>query len=286
MSQEYTDNVVDLADAFQGRKPEITLGLIVAGRNELCAASRWLFSHIPPSLLQNRNEPIKVAVNGSECGGKKIIPDAVREYFFTWDQDFEGRAEYDEYIDTPNLSFAFVNANWHPSKFGSPVLRAQQSNAMVVKTTLDQMDNGGIVFIHNALQPIDWADIQIDLRSELDVKYNVADPSYRDDLREKLRAVPHKGATPGGDGIQRLIRVKIFNKELAENPSMQSLVRKFEAHEPAFRSVIENDHEVLDGEAQECDFVVFDPKDFKPVFHELTSDPAHWKNAPPKVKYN
>ena len=237
-------------------------------------------------MLQNRTEPIKVAVNGSECGGKKIIPDAVREYFFTWDKDFEGRAEYDEYIDTPSLSFVFVNANWNPSKFGSPLLREQKSNSMVVKTTLDQMDNGGIVFIHNALQPIDWADIQIDLRSEMDVKYNIASPGYRDELREKLMTVPHKQPSPGGDGIQRLIRVKIHNKELASNPLMQSLIRKFETHQPAFRSAIENDHEVLSGYAQECDFVIFDPKEFKPVFHELTSDPASWKNAPPKVKYS
>lgn len=275
-----------IAQAFTNTDGTVTMGLIVAGRNELCALSRWFFSHLPTELLQIPGFPVKVAVNGSECGGKKIIPDAVREYFFTWDKEFEGRGEYDEYVDTPDLSFAFVNANWNPSKFSKQELRSQNGNTAVVNEVLRSRNNGGIVFIHNALQPLDWADIKIDLRSEPDIKYNVFDPSYRDELRDKISKVPHKPKSAGGDGVQRLVRITISNELIANAPRMQKLLETFFEQKPVFRSVIENDRDLLSGHAEETDFVPFDPEIFKPRVHHLTSDPSSWRNAPPKVKYS
>ncbi len=257
-----------------------TIGFMAGGRNEVCAITRWLMSYIDPEFLNDPDSPIKIAVNGTQKGGKKIIPDAAREYFYTWEQPFTGRGEYDEYIDTPSLSFAFINVSWPSSEFSRPTLREFNSRDTLTEAFLAGQKNGGIAFIHNSLVPRDWADIEIELRDELDILYNTGDPSYRDELRVKLTRVSNRESEPGTDGIRRLLRITINSDRLLNNPSIQNALSRFDRNEPVFESAIEDDDLINDVEAVITPFIIFDHTKFKPRLHPLASPPSTWHNAP------
>lgn len=136
--------------AGQGQEAQFTV--LTDTYNALFSFGHILADALPESVLQDAENPLQIAVTGRAGGGKKIIPDAVRERLFEGKASLSGRLEFDERWfgrqKGRDLEVDFLNARW---KFG------YSNSKLKLLPTKDKIEafikgreKGGVTFIHNS----------------------------------------------------------------------------------------------------------------------------------------
>ncbi len=115
--------------------------------------SRLLAAGLSPDVMADKHDPLVISVRGSIGSGKKIIPDAMREYFLgtTALGETTGRPGYDEFwrgqVRGQQVEFAYIDAAWQ-SGYSHPELASPYIHH-VRETFMSMREHGGIAFVHN-----------------------------------------------------------------------------------------------------------------------------------------
>lgn len=129
------------------------IAFITNSREDLFRVSRLLAAGMSPDVMADKHDPLVISVRGSIGSGKKIFPDAMREYFLgsTALGETTGRPGYDEFwrgqVRGQQVEFAYIDAAWQSGysnpEFVSPYIHHVREAFMAVR------EHGGIAFVHN-----------------------------------------------------------------------------------------------------------------------------------------
>lgn len=129
------------------------IAFITNSRQEIFFMARLLSAGLSPDIMADKHDPLVISVRGSIGSGKKIIPDAMREYFLgtTALSQVTGRPGYDEFwrgqVRGQQVEFAYIDAAWQSGysheEFSSPYIHHVREAFMAVR------QHGGIAFVHN-----------------------------------------------------------------------------------------------------------------------------------------
>lgn len=129
------------------------IAFITQSRQEVFFMSRLIAAGLTPDVMAEKHDPLLVSVRGSIGSGKKIIPDAMREYFLgtTALGEITGRPGYDEFwrgqVRGQQVEFSYIDAAWQ-SGYSNPDF-ASHSTHLVRQAFMDVREHGGVAFIHN-----------------------------------------------------------------------------------------------------------------------------------------
>jgi hypothetical protein len=173
----------------------VTYGVFTISRQDIVDLSRAIARCIPLSFMAERSAPVRIAVQGSYCSGKKIIADYGRsEVFGITDETLKfggdlahhnicasafnesatltsyGHDEHDEYVygacgkAKQMLEVSFINLAWAAGY--SKAIPHKVSDADKLTAHLAQRSHGGITYMHNCVSFITQPDITVHIESE------------------------------------------------------------------------------------------------------------------------
>ena len=211
------------------------IAFITKSRDELFRVSRLLAAGMSNDIMADKHDPLVISVRGSIGSGKKIIPDAMREYFLSTTAlgEITGRPGYDEFwrgqVRGQQVEFAYIDAAWQSGysnpEFVSPYIHHVREAFMAVR------EHGGIAFIHNdytlALNRGAGMEIWIE-------KQGVPNPdgnrprSPESPLSKQFRIA--NSQNEGNDWI-RYVEVEIADKRLLESAKFGDVLDKLRKHQ-------------------------------------------------------
>jgi len=187
------------------------VAFLTTEREHLFEMTRVLVRGMDLALFADPANPVQVVVNGSSSCGKKIIPDAAREVFFTdANVSFAGTPEYDEYWRGPCPSgqtgeIDFINNAWHGG-YSQPFSRQKPWMDF-----LKQRQYGGINFVHN-VTPYSYG------LAGLDIYLSDYATSKLEEESSFLQAAFHRC----GKAWKRYVVITVLDPRLQTSPSFQT----------------------------------------------------------------
>ncbi|HRI76757.1 MAG TPA: hypothetical protein PLX33_07195 [Alphaproteobacteria bacterium] len=132
-------------------------------RDHIVQVMEKLALALPPSVLEDAQNPLLVSVKGARCIGKSLIPAVFRETLLGASPQLEGRAEFDERwkgagTNGRSLEVGFVNIIWPFMDMSDslkelyPKDKIRPSKQDVADAYLSQREHGGVTFVSYAEQ--------------------------------------------------------------------------------------------------------------------------------------
>ncbi|MBW7909857.1 MAG: hypothetical protein H3C49_01075 [Alphaproteobacteria bacterium] len=132
-------------------------------RDHIVQVMEKLALALPPSVLEDAQNPLLVSVKGARCIGKSLIPAVFRETLLGASPQLEGRAEFDERWKGAGtngrlLEVGFVNIIWPFMDMSDslkelyPKDKIRPSKQDVADAYLSQREHGGVTFVSYAEQ--------------------------------------------------------------------------------------------------------------------------------------
>lgn len=206
------------------------IAIITQSRAEIFLMARLLAAGLTPDVMADKHDPLLVSVRGSIGSGKKIIPDAMREYFLgtTALSQVTGRLGYDEFcrgqVRGLQVEFAYIDAAWQSGysnpEFVSPYIHHVREAFMATR------QHGGLAFVHN-----DYT-LGIGRSAGLDIwieKQGVPNPdgararAQDGPLQKQFRTANSKA--PENDWV-RYIEIEVADKRLLESSKFGDVLSK------------------------------------------------------------
>lgn len=206
------------------------IAIITQSRAEIFFMARLLAAGLTPDVMADKHDPLLVSVRGSIGSGKKIIPDAMREYFLgtTALGEVTGRPGYDEFwrgqVRGQQVEFAYIDAAWQSGysnpEFVSPYIHHVREAFMATR------EHGGIAFVHN-----DYT-LGINRSAGLDIwmeKQGQPNPdgerprAHDGPLQKEFRTANKKD--PENDWV-RYIEIEVADKRLLASPKFGDVLDK------------------------------------------------------------
>lgn len=206
------------------------IAIITHSRQEIFLMSRLLAAGLNAEIMADRHDPLLVSVRGSIGSGKKIIPDAMREYFMgtTALGEVAGRPGYDEFwrgqVRGQQVEFAYIDAAWlggysHP-EFSS------HSPHLVRKAFMGVRQHGGIAFVHNdyslSLNHGAGLDIWMEMQGTPNAD-GAPSRASKSPLCERFRAA---NRDDGANDWIRYIEIEVADTRLLESPKFGDVLGK------------------------------------------------------------
>lgn len=183
---------------------------------------------LPENVLNNREKPLLVAVNGDRNAGKSLLPFVFRDHLFGGqEQDMGGRKEFDERWTVPDgkgkdLEIGFVNLIWAYMDFSDTLKEnfpkdRRPEKQEIADAFFAQRQKGGVTFISFA----DQADIQEGLKIEIYKNGIVKKLAEGDSLKDSFLDVAARHSD--GDWL-RMINIEVTDPRLLASPTFMQAV--------------------------------------------------------------
>lgn len=218
----------------------VTLSVISTRREHLFRIAELLTLGLKSMIPDDPHASLTIAVNGEFDGGKKIFPDAARNYLFKTDIGkieatgpeicraplpahiaFKGMPEFNEHwigaVDGKMMELSFLNADWVSGSYDrcddsiNFLSKAERAKAFPRCRTYP-----GLTFVHNSRSFAQSSDIAIWLEGAETNAHRQEYGSHLSDKHEKLRTAFHKALHSNAEWV-RYVEITINNEDLLNN---------------------------------------------------------------------